>query len=94
MADTLEISTQDRMGMAASLAKFFESNREYQKSPVPYSNRTNAKPLAFELYWMLQDDETIVGMFARLNAHRIKAAQISETLREFILSHRVPSCAA
>lgn len=92
MVEALEITSQDRIGMAAALAKFFRNCREYQRAPVIYANRTNAKPLGFELYWMLQDDDSLLGTFARLKERIIRSAQISDRLREFILSNRVASC--
>lgn len=88
---TIEITSKDRLGMAESLAKFFQTRKEYQRSLSHPANRTNAKSLAFETYWMQQDDDTILGMFARLPEKIIRAAKVFDHLRQFVLENRTPT---
>lgn len=86
------ISSQDFLGMCAAISSFFAHNKAYMKSTNLYAilyNRTNAHIYAFETFWAMQPHEDVLLTFARLDKKDINKAQVSDALRNAVLTHRV-----
>lgn len=77
--------------MAAALANFFANCKEYMNKPKAHSHDNNAKPMAFETYWMFESEQSLIEHFQLLPDKYIQNSKVQEPLKNLVLSCRTQS---